>query len=60
MIQTAQNMSILNVISIASLKLSGSFRAKTAKTKQNTARSPMYPSTAQKVSGKVSNRERGI
>ena len=47
-IQTAQNTSILHVISFASLKLSGCFRAKTANTKQKTAMSLMYPSTAQK------------
>lgn len=45
--QTAQNISMLNVISLASLKLSGSFRARTASTKQKTASRPMYPSTAQ-------------
>lgn len=46
-IQTAQKISILKVISLASLKLSGSFLARTAKTKQNRAKSPMYPSTTQ-------------
>lgn len=46
-IQTAQNISMLKVISLASLKLSGSFRARTARTKQTAARRPMYPSTAQ-------------
>ena len=46
-IQTAQNISMLKVISLASLKLSGSFRARTANTKQKTASRPMYPSTTQ-------------
>ena len=46
-IQTAQNISMLKVISLASLKLSGSFRARRAKTKQKTASRPMYPRTAQ-------------
>ncbi|MEQ2195592.1 hypothetical protein XENOCAPTIV_015279 [Xenoophorus captivus] len=47
-IQTVQNINMLKVIILASLKLSGSFRARTANTKQNTASRPMYPSTAQK------------
>ena len=47
-IQTAQNISMLKVINLASLKLSGSFRARKARIKHNMARSPMYPSTAQK------------
>ena len=46
-IQTAQNISMLKVMSLASLKLSGNFRARTANTKQKTASRPMYPSTAQ-------------
>ena len=46
-IQTAQNISMLKVMSLASLKLSGSLRARTANTKQKTASRPMYPSTAQ-------------
>ena len=46
-IQTAQNISMLKVISLASLKLSGSFRARTANTKQKTASRPMYPRTTQ-------------
>ena len=47
-IHTAQNISMLKVINLASLKLSGSFRARKARMKHNMARSPMYPSTAQK------------
>lgn len=50
-IHTAQNISMLKVIYLASLKLSGSFRARTANTKQKTASSPMYPSTAQNPRG---------
>lgn len=44
-IQTAQNISMLKVIHFASLKLSGSFLARNAKTKHITARTPMYPRT---------------
>lgn len=47
MIQTAQNISMLKVINFASLKLSGSFRAKNAIAKHDIARNPIYPRTAQ-------------
>lgn len=45
--QTAQKINMLKVISLASLKLSGSFRARKASAKHRTAKRPMYPSTAQ-------------
>lgn len=45
-IQTAQNISILNAINLASLKLSGKFLARNARTKHIIARIPMYPRTA--------------
>jgi len=45
-IQTAQNISMLNVIHLASLKLSGNFLARNARSKHTIARIPMYPSTA--------------
>ena len=47
-IHTAQNISMLKVINLASLKLSGSFRARKARMKHKMASSPMYPSTDQK------------
>ena len=47
-IQTAQNISMLKVMNLASLKLLGSFLARKASRKHNTAKSPMYPNTAQK------------
>ena len=50
-IHTAQNISMLKVINLASLKLSGNFRAKNARTKHRRARSPMYPKTAQNPTG---------
>ena len=40
-IQTAQNISMLKVISLASLKLSGSFLARKASIKHKRARSPI-------------------
>ncbi|GAH54224.1 unnamed protein product, partial [marine sediment metagenome] len=40
-IHTAQNISMLKVMNLASLKLSGNLRAKTAKTKQKEASRPM-------------------
>lgn len=45
--QTAQNISMLKVMNLASLKLSGSFRARNARIRHSTARSPIYPNTAQ-------------
>lgn len=39
---------MLNVMSLASLKLSGSFLARKARMKHKTARIPMYVKTAQK------------
>lgn len=47
-IHTAQNINMLNVIYLASLKLSGNFLAKKANIKHSTARNPIYPRTAQK------------
>ena len=47
-IQTAQNINMLKVMNLASLKLSGNFRAKKAITKHKIASSPIYPRTAQK------------
>ena len=44
-IHTAQKMSILKVMSLASLKLSGSFLARNAKRRQKQARRPIYPRT---------------
>lgn len=46
-IHTAKNMSMLNVINLASLKLSGNFLAKNAIKKHKQARRPTYPSTHQ-------------
>lgn len=40
-IQTAKNISILNVINLASLNVSGSFRPKKARMKQRQERRPM-------------------
>ena len=39
---------MLKVMNLASLKLSGSFRAKKARRKHNIAKRPIYPNTAQK------------
>ena len=40
-IHTAQNMSMLNVMNLASLKLSGSLRARKARMKHRRARNPI-------------------
>ena len=45
-IHTAQNTSMLKVINLASLKLSGNFLAKKAKTRHIPDKRPMYPNTA--------------
>ena len=50
-IQTAQNINMLKVMNLASLKLSGSFRARKARIEHSAARSPMYPNTAQNPMG---------
>ncbi len=42
-IHTAQKISILNVMNLASLKLSGRFLARKANRKLTAARRPMYP-----------------
>jgi len=47
-IHTAKNISMLNVINLASLKLSGSFLAKNANKKHKEASRPIYPNTHQK------------
>lgn len=44
-IHTAQNINMLKVMNFASLKLSGSFRAKNARPKHIIARIPIYPNT---------------
>lgn len=41
--QTLQKTSMLKVMNLASLKLSGNFRAKKATMKLTAARKPMYP-----------------
>lgn len=46
-IHTAKKISMLNVINLASLKLSGSFLAKKASKKHMHASRPMYPNTHQ-------------
>lgn len=59
-IHTAQKISMLKVINLASLKLSGSLRAKKASTKQTAASRPMYPSTREKASGEPTSHNRII
>lgn len=46
---TAQNISMLKVMYLASLKLPGNFRARKARKKQTQAKRPIYPSTHQKA-----------
>ena len=58
--QTALNISMLKVMNLASLKLSGSFRAKKAQIKHNTARSPIYPNTPQNPKGEPKSHSRII
>ena len=59
-IQTAQNISMLKVMNFVSLKLSGSFRARKARMKHSTARTPIYPSTAQNPIGEPKSHSRII